>query len=412
MIAATPFFAERGCHIRIANEMRELQTMGYDVSLCTYGLGRDIEALHTYRTWNPFGYRHMAPGASWHKLYMDVFLLIVTIYRFIRIKPAVLHAHQFEAFYIAYIVRALCWSSVPIVFDCQGSLSDEFDRYHLQQMNEQGSVSGLIRKNIRRFLRLIEQNAVRRADKTVFSSTQAKDFFVQEYNCSSKQLVVVEDGIDPLFTATYTAEDIREFKQLLGIEEGKKVLIYSGSMTSAKGVDTYMNQVPFLLEHMPDLVCVFAGYGDLVEEYKKEYSEYIREGRIILAGEVEYTDLPRYLSSADIAIDPKPAASTEASGKLRNYEAAGLPTIVFRPVPTAHAQTTIYVNPDTDSFGTSLINAVQKALNMSQKETGGIDNTNNTDNRAHVTNTNHHLISWKKQAAHIAAIYEHLEISR
>ena len=44
MIAPTPFFADRGCHIRILGEAKALIDLGHELILCTYFLGRDIEA--------------------------------------------------------------------------------------------------------------------------------------------------------------------------------------------------------------------------------------------------------------------------------------------------------------------------------------------------------------------------------
>lgn len=48
-IAPTPFFANRGCHIRILNEIRDLQQQGISVILCTYGLGNNPENIDIRR---------------------------------------------------------------------------------------------------------------------------------------------------------------------------------------------------------------------------------------------------------------------------------------------------------------------------------------------------------------------------
>ncbi len=48
-IAPTPFFADRGCHIRIRNEVEALRPYPYQLIICTYHHGGDIEGLDIRR---------------------------------------------------------------------------------------------------------------------------------------------------------------------------------------------------------------------------------------------------------------------------------------------------------------------------------------------------------------------------
>ena len=78
MIAPTPFFAHRGGHVRIYEEARALQAMGHQVEICTYHLGDDRAGLPTHRTPRIPWYTKLTAGPSWHKLYIDVLLLLKT----------------------------------------------------------------------------------------------------------------------------------------------------------------------------------------------------------------------------------------------------------------------------------------------------------------------------------------------
>ena len=49
MIAPTPFFADRGCHTQIYEEIKALQGLGHKIILCTYGLGREMAGVQTAR---------------------------------------------------------------------------------------------------------------------------------------------------------------------------------------------------------------------------------------------------------------------------------------------------------------------------------------------------------------------------
>ena len=85
-IAPTPFFADRGCHIRILGEIKHLQSLGHAVVLATYHIGQDINNLDIHRIINIPWYKKFEAGGSWHKLYLDIFLLWTSIRAFLKLK--------------------------------------------------------------------------------------------------------------------------------------------------------------------------------------------------------------------------------------------------------------------------------------------------------------------------------------
>ena len=44
-IAPTPFFADRGCHMRILGEVLQLRAMGHQIVIATYHNGRNVKDL-------------------------------------------------------------------------------------------------------------------------------------------------------------------------------------------------------------------------------------------------------------------------------------------------------------------------------------------------------------------------------
>ena len=49
VIAPTPFFGDRGCHVRIYEEVRGLMARGIEVRVVTYPTGRDLDGIETVR---------------------------------------------------------------------------------------------------------------------------------------------------------------------------------------------------------------------------------------------------------------------------------------------------------------------------------------------------------------------------
>ena len=123
MIAPTPFFADRGCHVRILGEAKALIAIGYKLVLCTYGLGRDIEGILTVRTMSVPWYTKLSAGPSFHKFYIDLLLLWKVIRVCRRFRPDIIHAHLHEGIVIGKIASVLF--RVPLVADLQGSLTAE-----------------------------------------------------------------------------------------------------------------------------------------------------------------------------------------------------------------------------------------------------------------------------------------------
>jgi hypothetical protein len=48
MLAPTPFFSDRGCHIRVLNSYLRLKNQGHKITLLTYPLGRDVLEIYSF----------------------------------------------------------------------------------------------------------------------------------------------------------------------------------------------------------------------------------------------------------------------------------------------------------------------------------------------------------------------------
>lgn len=107
MIALTPFFADRGCHIRIYEEAKILRKSGYDVIVCTYHNGRDLKGIRTERIVNIPWYTKLEAGPSLHKIYLDFFLLLKCISVASKVNLVAIHSHLHEGALIGKIVASI-----------------------------------------------------------------------------------------------------------------------------------------------------------------------------------------------------------------------------------------------------------------------------------------------------------------
>jgi glycosyltransferase involved in cell wall biosynthesis len=123
MVAPTPYFSDRGCHVQIYEVARSQQLNGNSVVIVTYHLGRDIGEIPIYRIPPVPWYRKRSAGPSWHKLYLDFLLMIRVLQVARQYKPHIIHAHLHEGAGISIIIARML--RVPVLLDLQGSLTGE-----------------------------------------------------------------------------------------------------------------------------------------------------------------------------------------------------------------------------------------------------------------------------------------------
>ena len=184
MIAPTPFFADRGCHVRILGEAKALINVGHQVILCTYFLGRDIDGIPTKRTLPVPWYNKLSPGPSWHKFYIDLLLLWTVLAACRKFRPDIIHAHLHEGIVIGKIASRVF--GIPLVADLQGSLTEELLAHEFIPNLRWLTAS----------IRWIEKQINRMPAHLIVSSTQTAHACIHLYGISPNRVSSVMDGVD------------------------------------------------------------------------------------------------------------------------------------------------------------------------------------------------------------------------
>lgn len=309
MIAPTPFFADRGCHVRIFEETRALQELGNKVAICTYHLGRDLPGLEIHRTIDVPWYGKLEAGPSFHKLYLDSLLLFKSLSVARRFKPHLIHAHLHEGVALGYLVGRLL--GLPVIGDFQGSLTGELKGH------------GFLGGNPFIFSLLLgsERLIDKLPDAAVTSSSQVADELRERFGV--KEVVVALDGVDTEeFRPGLPYDDLS-----LRIPTGRKVVVYLGLLTRYQGLDCLLETIPLVLEEFQKAHFLIMGYPN-VDRYRRRAEELGVTDHVTFTGRINYREAPRYLGVGDLAISPK-LAETESNGKLCNYMACGLATVAF-----------------------------------------------------------------------------------
>ncbi len=313
-IAPTPFFADRGCHVRIFEETKALMKLGNEVTICTYHNGRNIAGFNIKRIPNIPWYNKLEAGPSYHMLYLDMLLLSRSLQRSMEKKPDIIHAHLHEGAFIGKFCSK--FRNVPMVFDMQGSLSGEMAAHGF--IKNEGEIYNFIHK--------FESILNGTADAIITSSANMSEVLKNNFKVNSDKIFVIPDGVDTeVFRPHY---DTRGLRNKLGIDSDKKIVVFLGLLNEYQGVDLLIKSIPHVIREVNNVHFLIMGYPN-VEKYQKIAEELNVLDHITFTGRIDYSEAPLYLNLGDIAVSPKITLSGEGNGKIYDYMACGLPTVVF-----------------------------------------------------------------------------------
>jgi glycosyltransferase involved in cell wall biosynthesis len=313
MIAPTPFFADRGCHVRILGEARALIALGNQLILCTYPLGRDVEGIPVERTLAIPWYKKLSAGPSFHKFYIDLLLLWKVLLICRRYQPDIIHAHLHEGIGIGKVASKLF--NILLVADLQGSLTAELlDHEFIPKA--------------RWFLRLmnrLEKQIDQLPSYLITSSMRTAQICIDSLGLSPERVLPIMDGVD--LDVFSPQRDDPALRASLGISLDEKVVVFTGVLTEYQGIDLLLEAIALVVQEFPPVKFLIVGYPN--EDLYRQKAQLIGvEKWTCFPGKVPYDQIPQHLALASVAVSPK-LSTTEANLKLLTYMAMGLPTVVF-----------------------------------------------------------------------------------
>ena len=311
MIAPTPYFSDRGCHVRIFEEAKALMARGHQVRIVTYHLGRDLEPVPVDRTLPLPWYRKREAGPSWHKPYLDLVLFCKALGVARRFKPDLIHAHLHEGALVGWLVARL--RRIPLLFDYQGSLSGESLNHGFFGANTL----------LHRLFCSIENRINRLADLIITSSTPGRQELTGLWRLPQEWVAALPDGVDTTVFRPYSRSEAR---QLLGIADEIPVIVYLGLLNQYQGVDLLLQAAKQLIHQGRIFHLVIMGYPE--QQYRQLADQLNIASFVTFTGMIDYARAPQMLAAGDLAVSPK-VSDTEANGKLLNYMACGLPVVAF-----------------------------------------------------------------------------------
>lgn len=316
VIAPTPFFSDRGTHIRILEEALAIEKRGHSITIVTYHIGSELPKnletkidVRRIRRWI-FWYKKLEAGPDWQKIILNLMLIRKAFYLTRTWRPDIIHGHLHEGVLIGWIVRKFFfWRKLKLVADFHGSLTKEMLSHSYLRV-------GILRRIFER----IECFINKLGDAAVASSwDNAKE--ISEIR-KEKVFTLLDGARLSMFEGL---PEVSELRKIYNIPLDKVVVVYTGALIPNKGIKLLLDAVPLVCEKYKEAHFVIAGFpADQIAEYlqQKVFME-----RATIISPLSYFVLPKILKVSDIGIDPKQSEVRQASGKMLQYMGAGLPVV-------------------------------------------------------------------------------------
>jgi len=345
MLAPTPFFSDRGCHIRIYEESRWLMRLGVKLRVVTYAAGGDPPGVEVSRAHSPIKYQKLEAGPSLRKPFADLALLRRVRRELREYKPDVIHCHLHEGAFLGLLAAA----KIPVVLDYQGSLAAE--------LHEHERLFRLWPLPL--VMRGVESEINSRVDAILLNCGS----LLKEVGVSARgKCRVVGDGVDTERFCPRPADP--QLRSAAGLREGVPVIVYLGLLNRYQGVDVLLRCALKLKDRGVKFQMLVMGYP--LGEYPGRAQKMGLAEIAKFTGRTDYFQAHRWLALGEVAVSPKIARS-ESNGKILNYLAQGLPLVCFdraqdRELAGECAEYAALHPEDQDKSASCLAAALEKLL--------------------------------------------------
>jgi glycogen(starch) synthase len=197
-----------------------------------------------------------------------------------------IHAHDWLVAYAAAGVKNLF--DLPLVSTIHAT---EYGRH-------QGYLPGAMNKLIHQ----IEWWLTYESRRTITCSRYMHDQIQDIFALPGTKLDVIPNGVD--LGTLRRPDGVEEFRaERIGLTPDEKMIFFAGRLEYEKGVQTVLDALPLVLEHVP-VRFIVAGVGTHEEALREHAIRDGLEGRVEFTGFVDEDDLRMYYAAADLAVVP------------------------------------------------------------------------------------------------------------
>lgn len=176
---------------------------------------------------------------------------------------------------------------------------------------------------------LFEDNLPRFAQKVTFHTMFLKERYLK-LGFPPEKFVLLPNGVDAQRFANIAPEKVDDLRRRLHLE-GKKVILYCGSMSLKSGhaIDLLLKTFAIVCKESPDAALLLVGGGEDIDSLKAQVDIQWQD-RVVFTGKVDSGQIPLYVKLAHLSVDPvKDELANKGRSPLKVFEsmALGVPVV-------------------------------------------------------------------------------------
>jgi len=220
---------------------------------------------------------------------------------------------------------------------------------------------------VSRSLRLLEKLSLKLADIAIATNESYRAIAIRRHAINPDKVFVVRNGPD-LSRVRIVERD----SSLMSM--GRTILGYVGAMNPQDGIDYLLRALGHLVHDLKrtDFYCVLIGDGDSREELESLALELGLADYVRFTGFISDEEMMRYLSTADICLDPNPSSPLNDVStwiKVMEYMALGKPIVSFdlKETRVSAGDAALYVTPNDEfEFARAIARLMEDPTRRSQ----------------------------------------------
>lgn len=311
-VITVPFFEPRGTAFSSLYRTRALASLGHDIDIATYPLGKDVTIPRTtiMRSLRIPGIKTIPMGASIKKLLLEICLAIKVFFMLLRNSYDVIHAHEESVFYSIFYKKIF---NIKLLYDMHSSMPEQFSNYKTYNI-------GLFKW----IARIFERYALHCSDHIIVICSRLKEY-VLNINPKASVSLIENINLDEIHgdVPSHEKDTIIESRGL----KDKKIILYTGTLGYNQGVDILVESMAMVASRIPHVCCVIiGGEPKEVERIRSQAHSLSIERHIQCEGTLPYQSIQLYLSIADILVSPR-REGLNIPLKVYSYMLSGKPIV-------------------------------------------------------------------------------------
>lgn len=347
MIAPQPFLEERGAPFAIYHHIQVLLSIGIEVDLVTYHVGKpvDLPGLRIFRIPAIPFIRQVKVGPSLAKIPLGVLVFFTALWRLCVARYRYLHTHE-EAGLIGIVLSA--------VFGCK-------HLYYMHSDLSQQIVSSEFIESpfLIRIVEAVQTFMVRQADAII---AVCPDIEVTAKRMAPKKPVyMIENSAVDEHLPAADPEEVRRRRQALNLGDGP-ILLYTGTLESYQGIDMLLRSIPTVARAFPKVrYLIVGGKPEQIQKLQPQVQELAIADNVCFVGLRPLVEMPLYMAMADILLSPR-SKGTNTPLKLYTYLRSGKPilaTAIYSQTQVLTSETAMLVSPTAEGLAQGALELLQ-----------------------------------------------------